>query len=48
MSEIKQYSLSEVQKHNKKSDLWIIVHHNGMYEPLDISHDKLTALQYTM
>ncbi|KAA8577085.1 hypothetical protein MFRU_023g00290 [Monilinia fructicola] len=28
MSEIKQYSLSEVQKHNKKSDLWIIVHHN--------------------
>ncbi|RAL62984.1 hypothetical protein DID88_004071 [Monilinia fructigena] len=28
MSEIKQISLSEVQKHNKKSDLWIIVHHN--------------------
>ncbi|KAM0128491.1 hypothetical protein ACHAO1_008955 [Botrytis cinerea] len=28
MSELKQYPLSEVQKHNKKSDLWLVIHHN--------------------
>ncbi|KAJ8070158.1 hypothetical protein OCU04_000551 [Sclerotinia nivalis] len=28
MSEIKQISLAEVQKHNKINDLWLVIHHN--------------------
>ncbi|ESZ91097.1 hypothetical protein SBOR_8530 [Sclerotinia borealis F-4128] len=28
MIETKQFSLSEIQKHNTKSDLWLIIHHN--------------------
>lgn len=30
MSEVKEFSMSEAQKHNKKSDLWIVIHHKSL------------------